>query len=98
MSLSAVSSKKRVRSCAEPRTPKTVARSAGRWETNAVSVLLIRNCRRDRSLAEGVIHGCNLVSTVSGSRVCPMNSNAAGRFSSKVGRIWLGERMNPPSA
>jgi hypothetical protein len=31
------------------------AHAAG--ETNAVSVLLIRNCRRDRSLAKGVIQG-----------------------------------------
>ena len=43
------------------------AHAAG--ETNAVSMLLIRNCRRDRSLAKGMIHGCNLISTVSGSSV-----------------------------
>ena len=43
------------------------AHAAGK--TNADSVLLMRNCRRDRSLAEGVIQGCNLISTVSASSV-----------------------------
>ena len=52
---------------AEPEKQWQEAHAAG--ETNAVSVLLIRNRRRDRSLAEGVIQGCNLVSTVSGSKV-----------------------------